>query len=149
MGLGVLRRIQFRYQCLVHRLGERRDIPYPWHGECLARIFVDVTQTVWQAILVVVIGQFIVASVGTLGANIGARSHVGFPVLNRLSWGMRANVSPRPVGSFYYHLMFIFPVVPDHESSVPWHGLVRCRIMVRRRHDEGESGKHSDADLDL
>ncbi|ORY25545.1 NCS1 nucleoside transporter [Naematelia encephala] len=50
--------------------------------------------TVGQAFACVIVGQFLTGVIGTLAVNIGAEAHVGFPVLNRLSWGMRGNWFP-------------------------------------------------------
>ena len=39
---------------------------------------------------VVVVGQFIVAGAVILTGLVGAKWHVGFPMWNRMTWGMRA-----------------------------------------------------------
>jgi NCS1 family nucleobase:cation symporter-1 len=48
----------------------------------------------WQAILDVIIGYTCVGLLTMLGSQIGGKWHIGFPVANRYTWGMRGNVFP-------------------------------------------------------
>ncbi|EME82976.1 uncharacterized protein MYCFIDRAFT_36375 [Pseudocercospora fijiensis CIRAD86] len=43
---------------------------------------------VWQAILAVIIGKFIIAAVAIANGYVGAEWHIGFPVVSRYIWGM-------------------------------------------------------------
>ncbi|TQN64041.1 Transporter aclS [Colletotrichum shisoi] len=49
---------------------------------------------VWQAMLTVVVGHCVVGVVCVLAGAPGAKWHVGFPVLQRASWGVRGALFP-------------------------------------------------------
>ncbi|KXT05212.1 hypothetical protein AC578_8374 [Pseudocercospora eumusae] len=43
---------------------------------------------VWQAIIAIIIGKFIIAAVAIGNGYVGAEWHIGFPVVSRYIWGM-------------------------------------------------------------
>ena len=76
--------------------------------------------------VVVIIGQLFVAVFGTIGANLGSRAHVGFPVQNRLSWGMRANVCAKSFRTIAFHYSLLiacwqwFPIMNRTVLGMAW-----------------------------
>ena len=44
--------------------------------------------SVWQTVVAVIIGKFIIAAVAVFNGYVGAEWHIGFPVWSRAVWGM-------------------------------------------------------------
>ena len=42
----------------------------------------------WQAVVAIIIGKFIIAAVAVANGYVGAEWHIGFPVVSRYIWGV-------------------------------------------------------------
>jgi len=64
--------------------------------------------TYWQAIIVILIGNFLASCFAVLNSVSGAQSHLGFPIVSRSVWGMW--------GAY-------FPVLNRILTSITWYGV--------------------------
>lgn len=44
--------------------------------------------SVWQTVIAVIVGKFVIAAVAVLNGYVGGEWHIGFPVWSRAVWGM-------------------------------------------------------------
>ncbi|GFF53816.1 nicotinamide riboside transporter 1 [Aspergillus udagawae] len=57
----------------------------------LGSSLVAIGLSVWQAMVVIILGRILLATVAILNGAVGARWHIGFPVFSRIVWGMRGS----------------------------------------------------------
>ncbi|RFU34897.1 hypothetical protein B7463_g1496, partial [Scytalidium lignicola] len=67
-----------------------------------------VGMTWWQAIIVILVGDFIASCFAVLNSYSGAQSHVGYPIVSRSVWGMW--------GAY-------FPILTRILPSIVWYGV--------------------------
>ncbi|QYS97962.1 Nicotinamide riboside transporter 1 [Trichoderma simmonsii] len=47
--------------------------------------------SVWQTMIVIILGRILIAGTAVLNGHVGAEWHIGFPVFSRVLWGMRGS----------------------------------------------------------
>lgn len=87
--------------------------------------------SVWQTMIVVILGRILIAGTAVLNGYVGAEWHIGFPVFSRVLWGMR--VCSLHLLSFSITLLIFEGLIHGHPvAHSAWFSRIRCAILERR-----------------
>jgi NCS1 family nucleobase:cation symporter-1 len=88
------------------------------------RILIGIELRVEQAMISAVIGQLLVAACVVMTGLFGAKWHVGFPMWNRVVWGLRASY---------------FPLANRIVLSFTWCASMSTRLDTQRLHTDSSA----------